>query len=162
MKTLEEIRDEVEWSLAPDVVDTLRRAGLRLTLGSSETTIPSPSIVAFDQELAEQLAEEEELTADMVSYRKNVTGLDNTVFISVKFPRHGPRIKVAVDPPSHVDPAGNNASVSLDDGRIVAGNLPARTLEQVQRFIDINRDVLMDDWEKRIDTDELRQRLRAI
>jgi hypothetical protein len=145
MKTLEEIRDEVEWSLAPDVVDTLRRAGLRLTLGSSETTIPSPSIVAFDQELAEQLAEEEELTADMVSYRKNVTGLDNTVFISVKFPRHGPRIKVAVDPPSHVDPAGNNASVSLDDGRIVAGNLPARTLEQVQRFIDINRDVLMDD-----------------
>jgi hypothetical protein len=163
MKTLEEIRDAVERSLAPDVIDTMRRAGLRLTLGSSEpVTIPSPSIVAVEQGLAEQLAEEEELTADMVSYRKNVTGLDNTVFISVKFPRHGPRIKVAIDPPTHVDPAGNNASVSIDDGRIVAGNLPARTLDQVRRFIDLNHDVLMDYWEKRIDTDQLRERLRKV
>jgi hypothetical protein len=90
MKTLEEIRDEVEWSLAPDVVDTLRRAGLRLTLGSSETTIPSPSIVAFDQELAEQLAEEEELTADMVSYRKNVTGLEHGLHLREVSPPRSP------------------------------------------------------------------------
>jgi hypothetical protein len=162
MKTLDEIRDAVERSLAPDVVDTLRRAGLRLMLGSSEAVIPSPSIVAVEQGLSEQLAEEEELTADIVSYRKNITGLDNTVFISVKFPRHGPRIKVAIDPPTHVDPAGNNASVSIDDGRLVAGDLPARTLEQVRHFININRAVLMDYWEKRIDTDELRQRLRQV
>ena len=53
----------------------------------------------------------------MVPYRKSVTGLDNTVFISVKFPRHDPRINVAIDPPTHVDPAGNNASVTIDDGR---------------------------------------------
>jgi Domain of unknown function (DUF4160) len=105
---------------------------------------------------------EEELTADMVSYRKNVTGLDNTVFISVKFPRHGPRIKVAIDPPAHVDPMGNNASVSIDDGRVVAGHLSARELGQVQRFIDLNRDVLLDYWEKRIDTDQLRERLRKV
>jgi hypothetical protein len=105
---------------------------------------------------------EEEITADRVSYRKSVTGLDNTVFISVKFPRHGPRIKVAIDPPTHVDPMGNNASVSIDDGRVVAGNLSARELAEVQRFIHVNRDVLLDYWEKRIDTDELRQRLKTI
>jgi hypothetical protein len=108
-----------------------------------------------------QLAEEE-ITADMVSYRKNVTGLDNTVFISVKFPRHGPRIKVAVDPPTHVDPMGNNASVAIDDGRVVAGHVSPRELAQMKQFIDINRDVLLDYWEKRIDSDELRQRLRKI
>jgi hypothetical protein len=105
---------------------------------------------------------EEEITADMVSYRKNVTGLDNTVFISVKFAQHAPRIKVAVDPPTHVDPAGNNASVAIHDGRVVAGNLPARALEQVQRFIEANRPVLLDYWEKRIDTDQLRERLKKV
>jgi Domain of unknown function (DUF4160) len=112
--------------------------------------------------MAQLAAEEEEITADMVSYRKNVTGLDNTVFISVTFPRHGPRIKVAIDPPTHVDPMGNNASVSIDDGSVVDGHLSARELAQVRRFIDINRDVLPDYWEKRIDTDELRDRLRKV
>ncbi len=105
---------------------------------------------------------EEEIAAEMVSYRKNVTGLDNTVFISVKFPRHAPRIEVAIDPPTHIDPVGNNASVAIDDGRVVAGHLSAHELTQVRRFVDINREVLLDYWEKRIDTDELRQRLRKI
>ncbi len=105
---------------------------------------------------------EEEVAADMVSYRKNVTGLDNTVFISVKFAQHAPSIKVAVDPPTHIDPLGNNASVAIHDGSVVAGHLPARALEQVLRFIEANRSVLLDYWEKRIDTDELRQRLKRI
>jgi hypothetical protein len=114
------------------------------------------------RDMADALAIEEELTADMVSYRKNVTGLDNTVFISVKFPQHGPRIKVAVDPPTHVDPMGDNASVSIEDGRVVAGKLGADELAQVQRFIKVNREVLLDYWNKRIDTDELRNRLQKI
>jgi hypothetical protein len=49
---------------------------------------------------------EEEIAADKVSHRKNVTGLDNTVIISVKFPRHGPQIKAAVDTPTHIAPNG--------------------------------------------------------
>jgi hypothetical protein len=49
---------------------------------------------------------------------------------------------------------GNNASVSIDDGRIVAGDLSGQELEQVQRFVDFNRGVLLDYWEKRIDTDQ--------
>lgn len=105
---------------------------------------------------------EEELTADMVSCRKNVTGLDDTVFISVKLPRHAPRIDAAIDPPGHIDPAGSNASVSIADGRVVAGRLSPRVLGQVQRFPDVNRSALRDDWEKRIDTDERRQRLKKV
>jgi hypothetical protein len=114
------------------------------------------------RDMADALVEEEELTADMVSYRKNVTGLDNTVFISVKFPQHGPRIKVAIDPPTHIDPAGDNASVSIADGSVLAGKLSADVVKQVRAFIDLNQDTLLDYWEKRIDTDELRQRLQPV
>jgi hypothetical protein len=105
---------------------------------------------------------EEELTADMVSFRKNVTGVDNTVFISVKFPGHAPRIKVAVDPPTHIDVFGNNASVAIADGKLLAGKLPSNVQKQVEAFLQLNRDVLIDYWEKRIDTDELRDRLQPL
>jgi hypothetical protein len=103
-----------------------------------------------------------EMIADMVSYRKNVTGLDNTVFISVKFAQHAPRIKVAVDPPTHIDPFGDSAQVTIHDGRVVAGSLSAGVHDDVRRFIDLNREALLDYWEKRIDTDELRQRLTPV
>jgi hypothetical protein len=44
---------------------------------------------------------------EIVSYRKDVTGIDHTLFISPKgHTRHGPRIKLAVDPPDSVDPRG--------------------------------------------------------
>jgi hypothetical protein len=103
-----------------------------------------------------------EMIADMVSYRRNVTGLDNTIFISVKFARHAPRIKVAVDPPTHIDPFGSNAQVTIRDGCVVAGSLSARVRDDVRSFIDLNREALLDYWEKRIDTDELRQRLAPL
>src|SRR5262245_48607874 len=42
---------------------------------------------------------------EMVSYRKNVTGVAHTLFISPKGnARHGPRVKVAIDPPDSLDP----------------------------------------------------------
>ncbi|SRR5579871_4724319 len=162
MQSLEEIKDAVERSLAPDVIDMLRRAGLRLTLGSSEASISSPSIVAVDQGLAEQLAEEEELTAAMVTYRKRTTGVDNTIFVSAKFPRHSPRIKVAIDPPTDLDRFGNNAAVAIEDGRVLAGELPSRVRKQVLEFLDLNRQALLDYWEQRIDDDELKDRLKPI
>jgi uncharacterized protein DUF4160 len=127
----------------------LRRAGLRLTLGSSEASISSPSIVAVDQGLAAQLAEEEELTAAMVTYRKRTTGVDNTILVSAKFPRQ------------HLDRFGNNAAVVIEDGRVLAGELPSRVRKQVLEFLDLNRQALLDYWEQRID-DELKDRLKPI
>jgi hypothetical protein len=44
----------------------------------------------------------------------------------------------------------------------VAGELPSRLLDQARRFIEANRDALLDYWEYRIDTEELRRRLRPI
>jgi|GEM_PF-2334775 hypothetical protein len=113
-------------------------------------------------DLADQVAEEQ-LLEEMVSYRKNVTGVDHTVFISPKGnTRHAPRIKLAIDPPDSVDPRSATASVAIGDGTVVAGDVPPRLLEQVRQFINANRDVLLDYWEYRIDTDALRRRLKSV
>src|SRR5919204_6659622 len=111
-------------------------------------------------ELSDQRAEEE-LLEEIVSYRRDVTGIDYTVFISPKGnTRHAPRIKIAIDPPLSVDPRSKTASVAIADGTVVTGEAPMRLIEQVRRFLDANRDVLLDYWEYRIDTEKLRRRLK--
>lgn len=106
---------------------------------------------------------EEQLLEESLSFRKDVTGVDNTIFISPKGnTRHAPRIKLAIDPPDSVDPRGKTASVTIGDATVVAGDVSPRLLEQVRRFVDANREVLLDYWEYRIDTEELRRRLKSV
>ena len=115
--------------------------------------------------LADQIAEEE-LLEEMVTYRKNVTGVDNTIFISPRGKtRHAARVKVAIDPPDAVDPRGNVAVIAVADGRVVHGDIEPRLLRQVQQFIELNRDLLIDYWnayDTKVDTEDLRQRLKKI
>jgi hypothetical protein len=113
-------------------------------------------------ELADELAEEE-LLEEMVSYRKNVTGITHTIFISPRGETwHAPRIKVAINPSNSIDPGTATASVTIADGEVVVGSVPAPLIAQVRRFIDANRDALLDCWDYRINTDQLRQRLKPI
>jgi hypothetical protein len=120
--------------------------------------VPKTAIVRLADDLAE-----EELLEEMVSYRKNVTGVDNTIFISPRGnTRHAPRLKLAINPPDSVDPRGETASIAIADGKVMEGRAPPRLLEQVSQFIATNRDVLLDYWEYRIDTETLRQRLKSI
>jgi len=152
---LEAIKISVERSLPPDIVAAMREAGIALTLGASSGL---ESVVGISDELAER-----ELLEEMVSFRKNVTGVDNTVFISPKgFTRHAARIKLAVDPPDSIDPRSETASVAIDSGDVVAGKASTELLEQARRFIQLNHDVLLDYWHYRIDTEELRERLKSI
>lgn len=134
------------------------RAGRIINLTDLGYTItPTAEIVGLADELAE-----EELLEETVSYRKDVTGVDNTIFISPKGnTRHSARINLAVDPPHTVDPRGKTAVVAIADGK-VTGDVPSRLLEQARKFIDVNREVLLDYWEYRIDTEKMRQRLKAI
>jgi hypothetical protein len=119
---------------------------------------PTAEIVGLADELAE-----EQLLEEMVSYRKAVTGVDNTIFISPKGnTRHAARIKLAIEPPDSIDPRSKTAAVAIGDASVVAGDVPPRLLDQVRRFLDANRDVLLDYWEYRIDTDELRRRLKSV
>jgi hypothetical protein len=135
------------------------RAGSVISIPDLDYTIVPTTALA---ELADARAEEE-LLEEMVSYRKDVTGVQNTIFISPKGnTRHAPLIKLAIDPPLSVDPRTKTASVAVADGTVVAGEVPPWLLDQAHRFIDANRDVLLDYWEYRIDTDELRRRLKPI
>jgi hypothetical protein len=67
---------------------------------------------------------------------------------------------VAIDPPDNLDPRGNIATVTLDGA--VIGEIDPQLLRQVLRFMQTNRQVLLDYWLYRIDTDQLRQRLQSI
>jgi hypothetical protein len=83
------------------------------------------------------------LLEEIITFRKNVTGIDNTIFISPKGnTRHAPRIKMAIDPPDSVDPRSETASIAIADGAVAAGEIAPRLLDQARRFITLNRDVL--------------------
>jgi hypothetical protein len=117
---LEAIKDRVERSLPSDVLTDMRRANVSLTLGSSSRGGFRPVVV--DAGFAEEVAERE-LVEEMVSYRKNVTGLDHTVFISPRGRvQHAARIKLAIDPPDTVDPHSKTASIAIHDGVVMAGD----------------------------------------
>jgi hypothetical protein len=152
---LDEIRTSIERLLPPDVVTILREEGIALTL--SPSVDPGP-IVTISDELAER-----ELLGDMVSYREKKTGISHTIFISQKgYARHDARIKVAINPPHNINVTSEHASVSITTGKVVKGKVPPALLKQIQKFVDLNRDVLLDYWNAKISTDELHEQLKSI
>jgi hypothetical protein len=58
-------------------------------------------------------------------------------------------------PHIHVRYSGQNASLSIDDGAVLAGNLPSKQLKMVQAWIEIHRDELFADWELAVTGEEL-------
>jgi hypothetical protein len=65
------------------------------------------------------------LLEETITYRKNMTGVDNTVFISPKgLAQHAPRIKLAIKPPDSINPSSVTASIAIDSGTVVAGDVP--------------------------------------
>jgi hypothetical protein len=70
--------------------------------------------------------------------------------------------KIALDPPDSVDPRSQTASIAVADGAITVGDVPPWLLDQACRFIELNRAVLLDYWDYKIDTEELRRRLRSV
>lgn len=49
-------------------------------------------------------------------------------------------------PHIHAKYAEFEASIGVDDGEVLAGNLPRKQLRLVQAWIEIHRDELMADW----------------
>lgn len=50
-------------------------------------------------------------------------------------------------PHIHVRYAGDKASIAIEDGRVLAGNIPPKQLKMVQAWIEIHKDELFADWE---------------
>jgi hypothetical protein len=119
----------------------------------------------FDYRAAAALADalaEEEMLGEMVAFSSAVTGIHKPIFISTKAGvQHGPRVMVAIDPPTHFRADGETASVTFD-GTVAAGDVPTELLKRVEELIQLNRAVLVDYWEQRIPTDELQRRLESI
>jgi hypothetical protein len=86
---------------------------------------------------------------EMISLRANITGIDNTLFIS---PRDR-SVKVA-NHPNSLDPRHGTTSISIDGG-FAAGPIEPLLLYQVRDFIVRNRQTLTDYCDYRIDTNEL-------
>lgn len=57
-------------------------------------------------------------------------------------------------PHIHVRYSGEKASVSIADGSILAGNIPARQLKMVQAWIEIHKEELYADWELAVSGEE--------
>ncbi len=156
---VESLKIRIERSLPSDVIVALRQANYTLTLSAASLARFHPVVV--DPKLADELAEQE-LLEEMVSYRKKTTGVDHIVFVFPKGnTRHGPRIKLAINPPDSLNPRAETTS-STFDGEVVDGVVPSWLLKQVRRFLELNRDALTDFWEYRISGDDLQERLRSI
>ena len=137
------------------LIDAMRERRI-ISLDDVDYTIaPTSAVVLADPEIDE--------AEDMVSLRKDRTGVDNTVFVSTKgYARHAPRIKIAIDPPDSLNPAAKTASMAIHDYSIAGAHIPPHLVEQAKRFIERNRAALLDYWDNKIDTPELIERLRAI
>ena len=105
--------------------------------------------------------DDDDEAADMASLRTATTGVDNTIFVSTKASgRHAARIKIAVDPPDSLNATSKTASMAIHDYGIVGAYVPPHVVEQAKRFIEFNRDVLLDYWDAKISTEDLLERLK--
>jgi hypothetical protein len=100
------------------------------------------AIMQFVEALEDQEAEE-----DMVSAWPRDTGLDNAIKIIPGNPRHGPRIKVAIDPPDRFLDGSVTAVIPFGENNtgdpIPKGVVPPKVERQLREFIELNRAVLL-------------------
>jgi hypothetical protein len=137
----------------PQVLEREIKAGNTIFLSDVGYTI-GPS--------AESIIEDINEAEDMAALRPDVTGVDNTVFVSPKgYARHAARIKIAVDPPHSLDPTAKKASMAIHDYSITGAYLPPEIVEQARQFIDRNRDALTRYWNHEIDTREMVKQLKS-
>jgi hypothetical protein len=90
-----------------------------------------------------------------------VTGIENTLwFLPVPTGQHGPRIKVAIDPPHAIRQGGTD--VPFDEEKPASGPISPALERQVRTFIEDNKAALLDYWNLVITTDKFIARLRPI
>ena len=66
-------------------------------------------------------------------------GIIISMFYEIEEKHHSPHV--------HVRYQGMKASIAIDDGRVLAGDIPLRQLRMVQVWVDLHREELLADWE---------------
>jgi hypothetical protein len=92
-----------------------------------------------------------------------VTGIANILwFQPVPTGQHGPRIKVAIDPPDAIPQGGAEATVPFADDKPASGPISPSLERRVRAFIELNKPVLMDYWNLKISTNKFLSQLRPL
>jgi hypothetical protein len=65
-------------------------------------------------------------------------GIIISMFFEIKEKHHLPHI--------HVRYQNDRASIAIEDGRVLAGELPTRQLRMVEVWVDLHREELLADW----------------
>jgi hypothetical protein len=112
--------------------------------------------------LLEALRQQNE-AGHMVSVIKKRSGIDNTLFVSTKGnSRHAARLNIAIDPPNSLNESAAKTSMALHDFSTVGEYVPRQLFEQVKTFIELNRAVLLDYWDAKIDTETMLEQLKPV
>lgn len=125
--------------------------------------MPSVSFLAGVPERA-QLVDEEEDFFDMANLSPERTGLPMVVWVSQRGrARHDARVKVSLVPGRRMIPERTTAVSVRPIVEVVAGDpLPPIELDAVRKWVEANRQVIIDYWDGELFTDELLDRLTRI
>ena len=100
----------------------------------------------------------------MVNVRGRSSGLPMNVWIGPRgHARHVARIKVQMDHGPQFD-VDNLAVVSAEDDppQIIEGSLGAADLNRIRRYIELNKQAIMDHWQEKTDGIELSRALKRL
>lgn len=99
----------------------------------------------------------------MVNVRGRSSGLPMNVWIGPRgHARHAARIKVQMNHSERFEPDSLAVVSVADPPRVIEGHLEATDLEQVRRYIVLNRAAILDHWAERTDGIELGRALRPL
>jgi hypothetical protein len=93
----------------------------------------------------------------------DVRGIENIPWFQlVPTGQHGPKIKVAVDPPDAIRQGGAEVTVPFAQDKSASGPIWPALEQQVRAFVELNRPVLMDYRNLKISTNKFLSQLRPL
>ena len=108
------------------------------------------------KEILNELKLDNQPLYEMANIKPIHTGLPVTVWVSIKFENHKPRIKVM----------NEDCKVSIlisDDPEVLVGNCKTnKILKKVFKWVKLNKNTLLDFWNDKIDTIDLANNLKSL
>jgi hypothetical protein len=117
----------------------------------------------FEEEQAPWSAAAEDDLYEMTNVYPRTSGLPMTVWISPRGrARHDARVKVCRVPGNRMVPEDTAVVAVRPRPALIEGDLDGEAFSAVARWIELNRDVLIEFWNGEMDGVELGQRVRRV
>jgi hypothetical protein len=97
---------------------------------------------------------------EMANFNPQHTGLKEVIWVLVKNANHGPRIKIFKDKQAK----GESFSVTIENEPRVIGDcfVNSKELENIKKFILLNKKLLIKYWEYQLDTVDLALNIQKV